>query len=152
KPQIKSIEGLRDAKVATTRNTPTHYLLLSLLRRSNLSAAEIEKAKANIVFATKTPLAGDMFRRGEVDAVAIWEPHLSQAMAGGKGHLLVSTATATNLVADVLFARDSWIKEHEADLTPLVRAWLEGVGALEKDPEAGVQLIAKWFNQSVDET
>jgi NitT/TauT family transport system substrate-binding protein len=152
KPSIKSIEGLKDAKVATTRNTPTHYVLLSLLQRSNLSAADVEKAKGNIVFATKTPQAGDMFRRGEVDAVAIWEPHLSQSMAGGKGRLLVSTATATNLIADVLFARTEWIKEHEADLAPFIRAWLEGVNQLEKDPESGVALIAKAFGQTLDET
>ncbi len=152
KPNIKSIEGLRDAKVATTRNTPTHYLLLSLLRRSNLSPADVEKVKSNIVFATKTPLAGDMFRRGEVDAVAIWEPHLSQSMAGGKGHLLVSTATVTNLVADVLFARADWLKDHEADMTTLARGWLEGVAALDKDPEAGIATIAKAFGQTVDET
>jgi len=152
KPGIKSIEGLRDAKIATTRNTPTHYLILSLLKKSNLKPDEIEKVKANLVFATKTPLAGEMFKRGEVDAVAIWEPHLSQAMAGGRGRLLVSTSTATNLVADVLFARADWIKAHEADLTAFSRAWFEGVKELEAQPEAGVQTIARAFDQPLDET
>jgi NitT/TauT family transport system substrate-binding protein len=152
KPEIKNIEGLRDAKVATTRNTPTHYFLAYLLKRSNLSAAEVEKVKSNIVYATKTPLAGDMYRRGEVDAVAIWEPHLSQSMAGGKGHLLVSTKDASNLIADVLFARADWIAAHEADIAPIIRAWLEGVSALQKDPESGVATIAKAFGQTIDET
>src|SRR5205807_1198159 len=36
-PKIKSIEGLKDAKVATTRNTPTHYFIINLLKRSNLT-------------------------------------------------------------------------------------------------------------------
>lgn len=152
RPGIHSIEGLRDAKVATTRNTPTHYLLLSLLKKSNLTSADIDKVKSNIVFATKTPQAGELFKRGEVDAVSIWEPHLSQAMAGGKGQLLVSTATATNLVADVLFAREDWLKKHEADAVALSRAWLEGVAALKKDPDAGVKVIAKAFSQSEEET
>ncbi len=151
-PKIKSIEGLKDAKVATTRNTPTHYLLLTLLKKSNLKPDQIEKVKSNIVYATKTPLAGDMFKRGEVDAVAIWEPHLSQAMAGGKGRLLVSTATATNLVADVLFARESFLKDHEQQMIAFSRAWFEGVALTEKDPEAAVQVIAKAFQQSLDET
>lgn len=152
KPEIKSIEGLKNAKVATTRNTPTHYLLLSLLKKSNLTAAEVEGVKSHIVYATKTPQAGEMYKRGEVDAVAIWEPHLSQAMAGGKGRLLVSTATATNLVADVLYAREDWIRAHEEDLTKLARAWFEGVAALEKDPDAGVKTIAKAFSQTEEET
>jgi ABC-type nitrate/sulfonate/bicarbonate transport system substrate-binding protein len=130
-PKYTSIESLRDAKIATTRNTPTHYFLLGLLKRSNLKPAEIETVKSNLVFATKTPLAGEMFQRGEVDGVAIWEPHLSQSMAAGKGKLLVSTTTATNLIADVLFARAEWLKEREAEMGAFARAWFEGVAELE---------------------
>lgn len=152
KPNIKSIEQLKDAKIATTRNTPTHYFLINLLRRSNLSAAEVDKVKSNLVFATKTPQAGEMFQRGEVDAVAIWEPHLSQAASGGKGRLLVSTTTATNLIADVLFARSEYIAAHEADIIKFVRAWFEGVKMIEKDPGAAVSTIAKAFKQTDDET
>ena len=152
KPGITSIKGLRDAKVVTTRNTPTHYLLLTLLKKSNLKAAEIEKVKSNLVFATKTPLAGEIFRRGEADAVAIWEPHLSQSMADGKGHLLVSTATATNLVADVLFAKADFLKRHESEMAAFARAWFAGVDALQKDPEAAVPLISKAFQQGEAET
>lgn len=152
KPSIKSIEGLKDAKIATTRNTPTHYFLINLLKRSNLSAADVEKVKSNIVFATKTPQAGEMFQRGEVDAVAIWEPHLSQAAAGGKGRLLVSTATATNLIADVLFARADYLAERQDDIQKLAREWLEGVKLVEKDGAAAVTTIAKAFQQTEDET
>ena len=72
-----------------------------------------------------------MFQRGEVDAVAIWEPHLSQAVKpAAKGALLVSTATATNLIADVLFARGDFLDEHAADMPTFVRAWLDGVDKL----------------------
>ncbi|MFT3765975.1 MAG: phosphate ABC transporter substrate-binding/OmpA family protein [Minicystis sp.] len=152
KPGIKSIEGLKDAKIATTRNTPTHYFLINLLKRSNLTAAEIEKIKANLVFATKTPQAGEMFQRGEVDAVAIWEPHLSQAAAGGKGRVLVSTATATNLIADVLYARADYLAAHEADIQKLVHEWFEGVKQIEKDANGSVATVAKAFKQTDDET
>ena len=152
RPELKSIEALKGAKVATTRTTPTHYFLLSLLKKSNLTQAEIDTVKSNLVFATKTPQAGELFRRGEVDAVAIWEPHLSQAMADGKGRLLVSTATATNLIADVLFAREDYLKAHEAEVNAFVRAWFEGVASLQRDPRAGVATIAKAFGQSVEET
>ncbi|MFS8067307.1 MAG: phosphate ABC transporter substrate-binding/OmpA family protein [Byssovorax sp.] len=152
KPSIKSIEGLKDAKIATTRNTPTHYFLINLLKRSNLSAAEIEKVKSNLVFATKTPQAGEMFQRGEVDAVAIWEPHLSQAAAGGKGRVLVSTSTATNLIADVLFARADFLARREADIPRFVHAWFDGVKQIEKSADASVKTVAQAFKQTDDET
>lgn len=152
KPTIKSIEGLKDAKIATTRNTPTHYFLIDLLKKSNLTPAEVDKVKSNIVFATKTPQAGEMFQRGEVDAVAIWEPHLSQSASGGKGRLLVSTATATNLIADVLFARSDYLAKREGDVIKLVQAWLEGVKQIERDPGGSVTTVAKAFKQTDDET
>jgi NitT/TauT family transport system substrate-binding protein len=152
KPNIRSIEALKTAKIVTTRNTPTHYFLLNLLKKSNLTTAEIDKLKSNIVYATKTPLAGEMFQRGEVDAVAIWEPHLSQAAGNDKGRLLVSTATATNLIADVLFARADFLKSHEADMPKIVRAWFEGVKDLERDPAGSIATIAKSFKQTEDET
>lgn len=152
KPGIKSIEGLKDAKIATTRNTPTHYFLINLLRRSNLTAPEIDKVKSGLVFATKTPQAGEMFQRGEVDAVAIWEPYLSQSASAGKGRVLVSTTTATNLIADVLFARADFIAAREADIAKLVHEWFEGVTLLEKDQSAAVATIAKSFKQTDEET
>ena len=152
KPSIKSIEGLKDAKIATTRNTPTHYFIINLLKKSNLTAPEIEKVKSNLVFATKTPQAGEMFQRGEVDAVAIWEPHLSQSAAGGKGRVLVSTSTATNLIADVLYARADFIARREADIVKFVRVWFDGVKQIEKDTEGAVKTVAQAFKQTDDET
>ena len=152
KPGIKSIEGLKNAKITTTKNTPTHYFLINLLKRSNLTAQEIDTIKSNFDFATSTPKAGERFQRGEVDAVAIWEPHLSQAAAAGKGRVLVSTATASNLIADVLFARADFIAQREGDVAKLVHEWFEGVQMIEKDPAASVKTVAQAFKQTDDET
>jgi NitT/TauT family transport system substrate-binding protein len=151
KPQFKSIESLKTARIVTTKHTPTHYLLLSMLNRSNLKPEEIEQVKSNLVFATKTPLAGQMFLRGEVDGVAVWEPYLSQAAKDGKGRVLVTTETATNLLADVLFAREGFIREREAELPEFVRVWLEGVKLLESEPDRAIKVIAAAFKQPEDE-
>lgn len=151
KPEFSSIEALKNARVATTRNTPTHYFLLSLLDKSNLKPAEIDTVKQNLVFATKTPQAGEMFQRGDADAVAIWEPHLSQAVATGKGRVLVTTTTATNLIADVLFARDEWIKAHAEDLPKLISAYFDAVRAIGQDPARAIELSAAAFEQKPEE-
>jgi NitT/TauT family transport system substrate-binding protein len=152
KPRFTTIESLKDARVATTRNTPTHYFFLTLLDRSNLKPNEIELAKQGLMYAKKTPLAGEMFQRGEADAVAIWEPHLSQAVEKGGGKLLVSTASATNLIADVLFARDSFLTSHAAEMPAFLRGWLAGVDKLAADREGSVAIIARAFKQTVPET
>jgi NitT/TauT family transport system substrate-binding protein len=87
-----------------------------------------------------------------VDAVAIWEPHLSQAVGKGGGKLLVSTTTATNLVADVLFARADFLDKNAAVMPAFLRAWFAGAKKLKEDPEGSVPVIAKAFKQSVEET
>ncbi len=154
KPQFQSIEDLRHARIATTRNTPTHYLLLSLLDRSNLKPPEIEEVKTHLVFATKTPEAASLFFRGEVDAAALWEPHLSQALAGQKGHSLVTTSTATNLIADVLFAKTDFLQAHKEELPVLLTGFFAAVQRLVDDPDARertIQLAATAFEQKPEE-
>lgn len=147
KPGFPTVESLKKARIATTRNTPTHYFVLTLLERSSLDAPGIEQVKSGFVFAKKTPDAGEMFNRGEVDAVAIWEPHLSEAIEKGGGKLLVSTVTATNLVGDVLFARRDFLDKNAAVMPGFIRAWLGGVDRLKADPDAGIALISKAFEQ-----
>jgi NitT/TauT family transport system substrate-binding protein len=152
RPSFDSIESLKTARIATTRNTPTHYFTLTLLDRSNLARNEIESIKNSFVFAKKTPDAGEMFQRGEVDAVAIWEPHLSKAIAEDKGRLLVSTTTATNLIADVLFAKKSFLDDRRAVMPAFVRAWLSGVKRLNEDTDDAVATISRAFAQDERET
>ena len=152
RPTFASIESLKTARIATTRNTPTHYFTLTLLDRSNLNKNEIESIKSGFLFAKKTPDAGEMFQRGEVDAVAIWEPHLSKAIAEGKGRLLVSTTTATNLIADVLFAKKSFLDEKAQVMPAFVRAWLAGVKQLSDETDSSVRVISQAFSQSPEET
>lgn len=152
KPGYQTIESLKKARIATTRNTPTHYFILTLLERSSLKPAEIEQVKSGLVFAKKTPDAGEMFKRGEVDAVAIWEPHLSEAVEKGGGKLLVSTLIATNLVADVLFARREFLEKNAAAMAPFLRAWLGGVEMIRTEPEPSIAIISKAFEQTPEQT
>lgn len=152
KPGFQTVESLAKARLATTRNTPTHYFVLTLLARSSLASAEIDQVKSGFVFAKKTPDAGEMFNRGEVDAVAIWEPHLTEAVEKGGGKLVVSTVTATNLVADVLFARREFLEQNAEHMPGFLRAWLGGVKMLQDSPEAGIPLIATAFEQTPELT
>ncbi len=152
KPAFTSIESLKTAKIATTRNTPTHYFSLILLDRSNLTPNDIELTKGNFVFAKKTPDTADLFIRGEVDAVAIWEPHLTKAVESGNGKLLVSTSTASNLIADVLFARNDFLDQNAAAMPAFLEAWLAGVARLKTDPEGSIATISKAFEQTPEIT
>ena len=77
---IKSIEDLKGKKIATTRFTPSHWLLLYLLSQSGLTPADKAQIEKNLVFTAEAPLAAAAFKSKNVDAAVTWEPDLSGAV------------------------------------------------------------------------
>ncbi len=133
---IRSVEDLAGKRIATTEFTPSHWLLLYLLNQSGLSPEEKAKIEKGLVITQDAPAAAAMFKSGKVDAAVTWEPDLSGAVAarGDAAHVLVSTTAATNVIADVLVARQEVIDDAPATLAAFVAGWLEGIDAMKKDP------------------
>src|SRR4029079_8356209 len=109
---IKSIEDLKGKTIATTRYTPSHWLLLYMLSQSGLTADDKKQIEKNLVYTNEAPLAAAAFRGKKVDAAGTWEPDLSGAVKARDedAHVLVSTAAATNVIADCLVARKDIIE------------------------------------------
>jgi outer membrane protein OmpA-like peptidoglycan-associated protein/ABC-type amino acid transport substrate-binding protein len=151
--KVRGLEGLKGARVATTRNSPAHYFLSAVLRRSSLSVEDRERLLANLQFVSRTSSALDGLRHGEFDAAALPAPQLGAAtQGGGRVHLLVSTAAATRLMPEVLFARESFVDERAADLARFVQVWLDGVDAALRDPARAAQVAARALQLPVEET
>jgi ABC-type nitrate/sulfonate/bicarbonate transport system substrate-binding protein len=147
----RGIEALKDARIATVKNSPAHYFLSALVRRSSLAPEEQEKLLANLVFVSRSAVAVDQLKHGEVTAAAVAEPHLSEALAGGKARLLASTRAATRLCPEVLFARESFLEDRSNDVQTFVRTWLEGATAADAEPAQAAQAVARALQQPVDE-
>jgi outer membrane protein OmpA-like peptidoglycan-associated protein/ABC-type nitrate/sulfonate/bicarbonate transport system substrate-binding protein len=141
--RARSVDGLRDGRAATVRRSPGHFFAHALWAAAGLDG--------NFLFVTRAAAAVDAFRHDEAQAAALAEPHLREAAAGGKGHVLVSTATASALEPVVLFARASFLAQHPVELTAFARAWDEGVRALERDPAAAAQRIARALEEPAAE-
>src|SRR5436305_2509787 len=111
---IKSIEDLKGHKIACTQFTPSHFLLLYLLAQSGLTPEDRTATEKNIIFTTDAPAAAAAFKAGQVDAAVTWEPDLSGAVEarGNAAHVLVSTQSATNIIADTLVARQDVINKY----------------------------------------
>ena len=104
---INSVEELKGKKISCTQFTPSHFLLLYLLSQSGLSADDRNAVEKAIIPTQDAPAAAAMFKAKQVDAAVTWEPDLSGAVTarGDEAHVLVSTAAATNIIADTLIAR-----------------------------------------------
>ena len=98
---------------ATTRFTPSHWLLLYLLSQSGLTPADKAQIEKNLVFTAEAPLAAAAFKSKNVDAAVTWEPDLSGAVKarGDEAYILVSTTAATNVIADVLVAQNELVEK-----------------------------------------
>lgn len=64
----------------------------------------------------------------------------------------MSTASASNLVPDVLFARASFLRDRESDMILFSRVWLESIDRLTSNPESWLPALGKAFQQSPAQT
>ena len=150
---VKSIEDLKGKKIATTRFTPSHWLLLYMLSQSGLTPADKAEIEKSLVFTAEAPLAAAAFKSKNVDAAVTWEPDLSGAVKARseEAHVLVSTAAATNVIADCLVAKPEIIEQAPTTLMDFVHGWFDGIDSISKDPAQAYQLVGKALKLSEDD-
>jgi NitT/TauT family transport system substrate-binding protein len=149
---IKSIEELKGHKIACTQFTPSHFLLLYLLAQSGLSPADRAAVEQGIIFTQDAPAAAAAFKARQVDAAVTWEPDLSAAVEarGAEAHVLVSTAAATNIIADTLVARQDLIDRSPDTVRDFVHGWLEGIDVIKNDPQGSYAIVGKALKLDAD--
>lgn len=139
---IKSIEDLAGKRIATTEFTPSHWLILYLLNQSGLTPEQKADIEKHFVKTQDAPAAAALFKAGKVDAAVTWEPDLSGAVSarGDEAHILISTTAATNVIADVLVAREEVIEKAPGTLAAFVAGWFDGIDEMKRDP-AGTNAV-----------
>lgn len=142
---IKSIEDLKGKKVACTQFSPSHFLILYLLSQSGLSPDDRNAIEKNMVFTTDASLAAAAFRSKNVDAAVTWEPDLSGAVEarGDEARILVSTAAATNVIADTLVARQEIIDKYPETVRDFVNGWFDGIEMMRTNPNPSNDIIGR---------
>ncbi len=150
---INSVEDLKGKTIATTKYTPSHWLLLYLLSQSGLTVDDKKAIEKNLVFTTEAPLAAAAFKAKKVDAAVTWEPDLSGAVKAREddAHILVSTAAATNVIADCLVARQDVIDKGPTTLRDFVHGWFDGIDQISKDPAGSYAVTAKSLKLGPDD-
>ncbi len=142
---IKSIEDLKGKKVAVTQFSPSHFLLLYLLSQSGLTPDDRNAVEKNIVFTGDASLAAAAFRSKNVDAAVTWEPDLSGAVEarGDEARILVSTAAATNVIADTLVARQEVIDKYPETVRDFVNGWFDGITMMRNNPNPSNDIVGR---------
>jgi NitT/TauT family transport system substrate-binding protein len=134
---IRSIADLKGKSVAFWRNSAAHFYLNVLLEEAGLSEADIE------VVDLPSDDATTAFMLQEVDAVATYEPFLTQGKNAEHGHLLTDTSERPGLLTDCLAAKSSVFGARMEEFKAVGRAWDGAVGFVAEMPDEANEIMAR---------
>lgn len=126
---IKSISDLRGKKIVLAENSPSQYFILNMLVFGGVQPSEVEF----IYTADAFQAAAAFNSQKEIDAVVSWAPDIYNLESVPGNKMIVSTATANKLIADVWFARADFANDHPGICEGLVRGILDSMMELNTD-------------------
>lgn len=141
---IDDVNSLKGKKVAYAVGTASHTLLLNVLESAGLKMSDIDGYQvADGVEAATT------FKNNQCDAAVVWAPDDEDCVASQPGaKVLVSSAVASQIIADGLLVKQSVLKAKHDLIVKLVKGWLEGNALVNTDSASKKEanaLFAKGF-------
>ncbi|OGI16618.1 MAG: hypothetical protein A3J63_04670 [Candidatus Moranbacteria bacterium RIFCSPHIGHO2_02_FULL_40_12b] len=131
---IRSIRDLRGKKVAVAIGTPSHTFLLSMLQADDIEYRDI---KANVTEVDSAITAAAYFKDGKVDAAVVWSPDDVDCLKSRPGsHILKSTKSATNIIADGFFAKKAYVDSHPEVIKAIYEGWMKGAAEINTNSQA----------------
>jgi NitT/TauT family transport system substrate-binding protein len=140
-PAIKSAQDLKGKKIAYTRGSPSHFLLVQYLRMNGLSMKDIARVEVD-----DPTRAGEAFLSGSVDAAVTWEPNITQIVNSGKGRVLVDTKAMPDFIFDVMVVSLDVYENRQKDIQTFVNGWLKAVEFIKTNQTEAYSIMAKNLN------
>ena len=135
-------------KVVLAQNSPSHYLVMTLL-----TDAGIDPAQVDFKWAADAPAAAKIFVQDpSFDAFVGWSPDIytvSDKVPGTR--LVVTTGAANHLIADVWAVRNDFYRDHPDIVANLMRGIFEGMDLVRKDVAGAAQTLSKAYNIPVED-
>jgi NitT/TauT family transport system substrate-binding protein len=142
--EIRSINDFRmqnghRKKVVLAQNSPSHYLIMSLLIDAGIDPGDVD-----FKWAADAPSAAKIFVQDTTyDAFVGWSPDIYNITDKLKGtRLVVTTSTANHLVADVWAVRNDFYHDHPEVVAGLVKGIFDGMDMVRKDPKTAARALA----------
>ena len=105
---IKTMADLRGKTIVLAQNSPSHFFVLNALINAGVQPAEVEFKFTQDAFQAAAAFNADKRLAGVVS----WAPDIYNLEKVKGNHMLVTTATANKLIADVWFARADFAKDN----------------------------------------
>lgn len=146
---INNANDLRGKKIAVAYGTPSHTFLIWMLNAADISYNEID-----VVQTGSAVDAAAMFKSGNVDAAVVWSPDDEDCVAAIQGaKILKNTKEASHIIADVFYAKSSFIDSHREQLKGLIEGWMIGNAEINSKAEAkrkAIRILTEGLNVAPD--
>jgi NitT/TauT family transport system substrate-binding protein len=123
---VKTMSDLRGKTVVLAQNSPSHYFVLNALINAGVQPAEVDFKFTQDAFQAAAAFNGDKTLGGVVS----WAPDIYNLEKVKGNKILVTTATANKLIADVWFARADFAKDHPDITEGIVRGVFDAMQEL----------------------
>jgi|ERR1043166_3708293 NitT/TauT family transport system substrate-binding protein len=150
---IRSINDFRmkagkRRKVVLAQNSPSHYLIMSLLLDAGIDPAEVD-----FRWTSDAPGAAKIFVQDKsFDAFVGWSPDIYTVSGEVKDtRLVVSTGSANHLIADVWAVRNDFFRDQPAIVSGLVQGIFEGMDMVRKDIPNAARLLSAAYKLPVED-
>ena len=114
---IKTMADLRGKTIVLAQNSPSHFFVLNALINAGVQPAEVDFKFTQDAFQAAAAFNADK----NLAACVTWAPDIYNLEKVKGNRLLVTTATANKLIADVWFARADFAKDHPDIMEGLTR-------------------------------
>lgn len=144
-----SIHGLNELKgkrVAAEPGLPPYFVMLYLLNKAGLSKNDVSLQDMS------TQNAAAAFASRSVDAAAIYQPYLSEAMKQRPGsRVAISSKQTPDMIVDLILARKDVIDSRPSDILELISGWRTSMRYIREHPQEAFPMMAKAFGLPVGE-
>lgn len=145
---ITKVADFKGKKIGYNPLSPSDFLLSYALKTANLSEKDITPV-------SMTPEAVPAaMASGQLPIGVTYEPSLSQILGQGGGKkfkVVFSSKNAPGLIADVLVFDDKVIKAKPAEITGIMKAYLDGMAYMKAKPAEAHKIIGKFMGVSAAE-
>ncbi len=129
-----TVADLAAVRLATVAEVPTPWLCLQDdLRRAGIDPAKVNR-RTNMTMAESAAA----LRRGDIDAVQLFQPYAEELLRDGAGHLWYAAATRGPTAYTTFVARRATLQQRRPELTAMTRAMTATLGWLARTPGSEV--------------
>jgi NitT/TauT family transport system substrate-binding protein len=142
---IDTIQDLAGKRIGVEEGVVDHFLLAQGLESVGMSLDDVE------IVNLETGAAAAAFAAGQLDAVAVFAPFTTSALARQGSKALFTSADFPGSIPDHLVVSGELVDQRPDDVQKLIEAWYKTLDYIEQNPDEAAQIMAERAGVTVDE-